>query len=143
MKELQEILDKLVVKENGCWEWPGARTTKGYGHIHWNGKVCRVHRVVYCIINGISLESEIIVMHKCDNPPCSNPEHLIGGNNADNTQDMYWKGRGKSRTNLGYRKGYFGCGHPYVEDNFYHSRGSVLCKICIKERAKKRRSEGK
>ena len=35
------------------------------------------------------------VLHKCDNPPCSNPSHLFVGNNSDNVKDSYNKGRRK------------------------------------------------
>lgn len=32
-------------------------------------------------------------MHTCDNARCINPEHLVLGDQADNIQDMYTKGR--------------------------------------------------
>ncbi|MGJ3625969.1 HNH endonuclease signature motif containing protein [Sphingomonas sp. MMS24-JH45] len=42
-----------------------------------------------------SVPDDMIVMHKCDNPSCSNPEHLMLGTMKDNTQDMLRKGRGR------------------------------------------------
>jgi len=38
-----------------------------------------------------------IVRHSCDNPPCVNPDHLLIGTSADNTQDMLDRGRAPSQ----------------------------------------------
>jgi hypothetical protein len=35
----------------------------------------------------------MFLLHKCDNPPCFNPEHLYEGTGKDNCRDMFLRGR--------------------------------------------------
>ena len=35
----------------------------------------------------------MVIRHKCDNPSCFNPDHLILGTKKDNTKDMIKRGR--------------------------------------------------
>ena len=37
----------------------------------------------------------LVVRHRCDNPPCVNPDHLEIGTQADNQADMAIRGRSK------------------------------------------------
>jgi len=43
--------------------------------------------------HGHPLNGNLCVLHRCDNPPCCNPEHLFLGTIKDNVHDMYKKGR--------------------------------------------------
>lgn len=80
-----------------CWEWQACRLEKrgGYGQIgvDVNGRrvTAYAHRVAYEIANGVSAPR--LLRHKCDNPPCCNPGHLIPGTHAENTDDMMVRGR--------------------------------------------------
>lgn len=80
----------LLYKETtgGCWENISHTKDKdGYGKIQLNGKCWRIHRLVYCLENGIELDENIVVRHKCDNPCCFNPNHLEIGTIQDNIDD--------------------------------------------------------
>lgn len=77
----------------GCWIWKGATRSDGHGKIHIKGKQVGVHRIIFEIVNDCILSKDILVRHKCDNPPCWNPEHLQRGTSQDNSNDMKTRGR--------------------------------------------------
>ena len=73
-----------------CIEWPGARGRDGYGWKWFEGGPKGAHRVAYIQHHGLTL-ADIkgqVVRHRCDNPGCVNPEHLVLGSHKDNAQDM-------------------------------------------------------
>jgi hypothetical protein len=85
----------LLVPELGeCWEWMGCRLEKrgGHGHCWFQGKAQYVHRLAHRAWRG-EIPDNLRVLHKCDNPPCLNPEHLYLGTPADNVRDMIERGR--------------------------------------------------
>jgi hypothetical protein len=79
---------------SGCWEWQGPRNLKGYGSIGvWGkGSTMPAHRAAWILTNGF-IPAGLHVLHRCDNPPCCNPDHLFLGTNADNVADKMVKGR--------------------------------------------------
>ncbi len=77
-----------------CWEWRGYRNYKGYGRCRIKGtKLRRAHRVAWMLANGSEPPPTLFVCHKCDNPPCCNPEHLFLGNHRENMADKVEKAR--------------------------------------------------
>lgn len=70
-------LEVVPARVDECWEWPGARTTLGYGSIG-NGagrNAVYTHRVAYdSLIDPIP--DGLVLDHLCHNPPCLNPWHL-------------------------------------------------------------------
>ena len=75
-----------------CLEWKAARGSTGYGQCRISGKLYRAHRVAWEMANG-PVPDGLDVLHKCDNPPCVNVEHLFLGTHTDNMHDMFAKGR--------------------------------------------------
>lgn len=89
------IMERIVLDEKtGCWVWTGATQRAGYGIIgEGRRKLHSTHRFMYQHTRGVVLSGEEDVCHRCDNPPCCNPEHLFVGSAADNCFDMKLKGR--------------------------------------------------
>ncbi len=94
--------NKKVNKEPGlgpwgnCWEWTGSKTAQGYGRykvfVPETNKLIRyTHRSSYYFFNG-AIPEGLVVRHKCDNPPCVNPDHLELGTQLDNIKDMFSRG---------------------------------------------------
>lgn len=83
--------------KNGCWEFQGSKTEKGYGQVRFRKSKEQAHRAAYMIYKG-EIPKGLYVLHRCDNPPCCNPEHLFLGDQFVNMQDMIRKGRLYDRT---------------------------------------------
>lgn len=63
-----------------------------YGRLKFNGKKELAHRVAYLLEFG-DIPQGMCILHKCDNPKCCNPEHLMAGTQTENIKDRDSKGR--------------------------------------------------
>ncbi len=144
-----------VVKTDSCWKWTGCKKD-GYGRINRGARGLGsdyAHRVSWLMHNG-AIPEGLCVLHRCDNPECTNPGHLFLGTKKDNSRDMISKKRGAghftsgvldSRSNGGrYNKVKTSCpkGHPYSGSNLYISASNRRnCRACSRDRARRNRNE--
>lgn len=75
-----------VQKTDGCWIWTAAHKPEGYGKMWMNGKLESAHRISWILTRG-PIPDGLWVLHKCDNPPCVNPDHLYIGYRKENGRD--------------------------------------------------------
>jgi len=83
---------------SGCWLWSRTVSADGYGNIGATDPVCgrrvnkKAHRVSWELHKG-AVPAGLLVLHRCDTPPCCNPDHLWLGTDLDNALDKIAKGR--------------------------------------------------
>lgn len=99
MKSLeQRFWEHVVVPDDdsdACWAWDGSTLPFGYGLIN-RGRTgmgnARAHRLSWELHFG-PIADGLHVLHRCDNPPCTRPDHLFLGTNLRNIEDRVTKGR--------------------------------------------------
>lgn len=150
-KSPAEKYAKYVVKGDGCWGWIGPTTSTGYGAVHVKGtRRAGAHRVSYELHCG-PIPEGMHVLHRCDNPPCTNPAHLFLGTPADNMRDASEKRRWpKTRPAIAGDAHYLRqrnlCkhGHPFDEANtLWLPDGTRQCRTCNREAGRRWRGRHK
>jgi hypothetical protein len=83
-------------QQGECIVWTGTRTRFGHGKFctgpHGGQKHHHAHRWIWEHLHG-ALGEGLVVRHRCDNPPCVNPEHLTPGTQRENVGDAIDRGR--------------------------------------------------
>jgi len=104
-REQKRFFSKIYITDD-CWIWHGTINATGYGvfFLSYNRKQILSHRYSYQLFYKTELTTSRIIRHKCDNPLCINPRHLIIGSHADNVKDRVERGRSAIGENNGRSK---------------------------------------
>jgi hypothetical protein len=99
--DIDRFWAKIYCMDNGCLEFMGSRSPKGYGSFHARGRNnFPAHRFAWVCKNG-PVPKGMCVLHRCDNPACCNVRHLFLGSNTDNVADKVNKSRQAKGSKLG------------------------------------------
>lgn len=123
----------VLRSHDGCWEWLGALTSKGYGHFVVAGRRPMAHRYSYERFVG-PIPEGMTIDHRCENRRCVNPDHLRVATNQENVL------RGCGPTARNARKTHCSRGHAFTPENTRiktKPRYARVCRTC--ERAPFRR----
>jgi hypothetical protein len=120
--------------EDGCWEWAGSLSPKGYGRFFLRaGRASKqAHRFAYELVVG-PIPGDKCIDHLCRNPSCVNPSHLEVVTPRENTL----RGTGLAARNA--KKTHCPRGHEYTPENTRRWVGSNGiahrdCRECWKAR---------
>jgi hypothetical protein len=105
---------------NGCWQWKGGVTSRGYGEIKVP-KRTPVHRYAYELLVG-PIPDGLHLDHLCRNTACVNPDHLEPVTCRENVL----------RGLRGLRETQCRHGHELTRDTVYYNRETnrLACLTC-------------
>lgn len=130
-KPIEEFLSPP--NERGCIEWRGARSRCGYGNRRFRRATWLAHRVAWTEKYG-DIPDGMQVLHRCDNPPCVNTDHLFLGTHQDNMRDRSQKGRHHKQKTTHCRNG-----HALAGANLGRDGTDRTCRACKRDSVRRYR----
>jgi hypothetical protein len=137
-------LDKII-DYNNCWKYKYTSDINRHTQIMIGGYRYVLSRLVMCLWHEIDyLNIKVVARHKCNNPPCFNPDHIEPGSHSDNILDSV-----KSNTHANASKEVCPkCGSNFKKvirrDRFRNITNiERRCFNCANEQRKARRKLGK
>lgn len=128
---MNSFLSKIIIDDNGCWNWTAFRDKDGYAKIKINNKSLMAHRFIFEYFNG-EICPDLTIDHLCRNRSCVNPIHLEQVTMRENNL------RGTSPTSANAKKTHCHIGHELTGCNLYvSSDGHRHCDACRKDRYQK------
>ena len=134
--ELEWIFTWCRAVASGCWEWQRSRRPGGYGMQWLRGRMCRAHHIAFAAGCGLTQNQldllkfqfgrgndDLQIGHRCDNPACINPDHLVLWTGADNKRDM--KDKGRAARPVGEQNGSYN-GYPGQTERIFELREDGL-----------------
>lgn len=117
-----------------CWGWLGCKSERGYGKVLAvdRSRPLLAHRVAWELFRGIIPVGKS-VLHACDNPACTNINHLWLGDQRENMRDCAAKRRLAQQ-----RRTHCPAGHLLDGDNLMTCpslNGRRSCRACHNVRA--------
>ena len=98
-KDIEKFYNKVRMdNQSDCHIYTGCKDKDGYGLPRVGAKHIRAHRISWFLSYG-KIPQGSLVLHRCDNPSCVNPDHLFLGTAKDNSIDM----KNKNRSSYGER----------------------------------------
>ena len=98
----KRLIDKLVeyiywCRDNldldQCYEWRvSIYKSMDRGTVSYMGQTMSASKATYIKFKG-RIDGNFMVLHKCVNSICVNPDHLYLGNHSDNANDSIKKGK--------------------------------------------------
>lgn len=80
------MASKIAVSHAGCWDWQGAKNSRGYGCVtNGKGTSMLAHRRAYMELVG-EIPEGLQIDHLCMNKACVNPAHLEPVTQLENTR---------------------------------------------------------
>lgn len=142
----KRLYSKIVfVTEGGCWMMSPNRSSY-YPRFSLQTPIQKksswyAHRASWILAHNQYIPDRLMILHRCDNGLCINPDHLNLGTAKQNAQERTARGRGGRLTTK-----FTHCrrGHERSPENLYIwtpkpgmkcSREQSFCRICIKLRS--------